>query len=106
MLKIIFDYKTLKNSRDRQFLMMEEQLRINQGMCTHCSVSCDVILTLMSAKKGTKLFDERAVAAMFKIFKQMDKGHVPGKPAFRLINYGNLIPKELKEVLEVMSLIK
>ena len=51
------------------------------------SKACDVMFTQMNAKKGIKLFGERAIAAMFKEFKQMDQGPMPGKPVFAPIDY-------------------
>ena len=40
----------------------------------------DVMFTQMSAKRGIKLFQERAVAAMVKELTQLDNGAIGRKP--------------------------
>ena len=101
-----FDGKMYTHGRHRQFLMTKEKYDINQDMDTYYSIACDVMFTQMNAKKGIKLFGERAVAAMFKEYKQLDKGPMPGKPVFGPISYNSLSRKEVNEALEAVNLIK
>ena len=86
--------------------MAKEKYDINQDMDTYYSLACDVMFTQMNAKKGIKLFGERAVASMFKEHEQLDKGPMPGKSVFRPISYESLTRKEINEALEAVNLIK
>ena len=43
---------------------------------------------------------------MFKEYKQLDKGPIPGKPVFGSISYDSLSKQEIKEALEAVNLIK
>jgi hypothetical protein len=60
----------------------------------------------MSAKAGIKEFGERAVAAMFKEFKQLNEGAVPGKPVFGKQDPNELTFEDKKRALEAVNLIK
>ena len=60
----------------------------------------------MNAKKGIKLFGEKAVVAMFKEYKQLDKGPMAGKSVFGSISYDSLSKQESNGALEAVNLIK
>jgi hypothetical protein len=60
----------------------------------------------MTAKTGIKHFGERAIAAMFKEFKQLNEGAVPGKPVFGKQDATELTYEEKKRALEAVNLIK
>ena len=60
----------------------------------------------MSAKRGIKLFEEQAIAAMFKEFKQLDTGVMPEKPVIAPIDVDQLSPEVRKAALEAVNLIK
>ena len=105
-LEMSFDGKLYTHRKHRQFLMTKEKYDINKDMDTYYSLACDVMFTQMNAKKGIKLFGERAVAAMFKEYKQLDKGPMPGKPVFGPISYESLTNQEIREALEAVNLIK
>ena len=47
---------------------------------SHLQTSSNVMFKQMSSKRGIKLFKERAVAAMYKEFNQLDKLSMPNKP--------------------------
>ena len=60
----------------------------------------------MSAKKGIKLFKERAVAAICKEFKQLDEGAIPNKPVVLPQDPSKLTREEKSRALEAVNLIK
>ena len=60
----------------------------------------------MSARKGIKLHGEKATAALFKEFKQLDKGCLEGNPVVGPIYLKDLTDKEKEEALEAVNLIK
>jgi len=62
----------------------------------------------MPAKQGIKLFGERAIAAMFKEFEQLNKGAVPGKekPVVGPQDASLLTEEEKRRALEAVNLIK
>lgn len=66
----------------------------------HMCTAVGVVLTQMTARKGIKLFGERAVAAMYKEFKQMHDLEVFGKLDRPLTR------KEKKKALRAINLIK
>ena len=59
------------------------------------------MFTQMNAKKGIKLFDEKAVVAMFKEYKQLDKGPMPGKPVFGSISYDFIRKQEINKSIKL-----
>eukprot|EP00957_Ditylum_brightwellii_P188580 14356319-Ditylum_brightwellii.AAC.1 len=60
----------------------------------------------MSAKKGIKMFGERAIAAMLKEFKQLVDGAVPGKLVITPIDLDGLDYEQKQQALEAVNLIK
>ena len=60
----------------------------------------------MNAKRGIREFGEAAVAAMFKEFKQLDAGVVPGKCVVAPVNVDKLPPTARRAALEAVNLIK
>ena len=52
----------------------------------YMDIAMKVVFTQMPAKKGTKKFGERAIAAMIKEYKQLKDGAVPGKPVIAPID--------------------
>jgi Ca2+-binding EF-hand superfamily protein len=67
--------------------------------------SVNVMFTQMSAKKGIRMFGEKAVAAMVKEFTQLDKGAMPGKQVIQPINVKDMVGDERKMALEAVNLI-
>ena len=59
----------------------------------------------MSAKKGIKIYGERAIAAIMKEFTQSDKGAVPGKPVIQPVHAYTLTSEMKKMALEAVNLI-
>ena len=51
----------------------------------------------MNAKKGIKLFGERAIAAIFNEYTQLDDGTIPGKPVLAPFNTDVLTPLDRKK---------
>lgn len=86
--------------------MVKEDYDINKDMDSYYTLACEVMFTQMNAKKGIKMFGECAVAAMFKEYKQLNDGPMPGKPVFGPISYDELSQQEIKEALEAVNLIK
>ena len=60
----------------------------------------------MLAKAGIKKFGDRAVAAMFSEYKQLNSGPMPGKPVFGSIRPKTISIEEKKKALEAVNLIK
>ena len=60
----------------------------------------------MNARKGIKMFGEKAVAAILKEFKQLNEGAFPGKPVVEPIEYKSLSPQEIRMAMEAVNLIK
>jgi len=101
-----FDGKAYTHAKERQFLIVDEDYNKDKDMNTYCSIACVVMFTQMSAKKGIKMFGERAIAALLKEYNQMDKGPMPGKAIFGEVDYHTLSVQEKKEALEAVDLIK
>ena len=70
------------------------------------AIVTNVMSTQMSAKKGIKMFGERAIAALVKEFKQLVEGAVPGKPVIRPINPESLSVEEKMRAMEAVNFIK
>ena len=66
--------------------MIKEKYNVNDDVDTYQSLFNKVIFTQMKAKKGIKLFRERLITAMFKEYKQLDDGPMPGKPVVAPFN--------------------
>ena len=60
----------------------------------------------MLAKRGIKLFKERAIAAMISKFTQLDQGAMPGKPVVIPIHPRNITAQHKQQVLEAVNLIR
>ena len=59
----------------------------------------------MSAKQGIKMYGQRAIAAMFKEYKQLVYGP-HGQPVIAPIDYNELTSEQRKRALETVNLIK
>ena len=59
----------------------------------------------MSAHKGIKLFEERAIAAMMKELKQLNDGDIPGNPVIEPIPFEELSNQDKREALEAVNII-
>jgi hypothetical protein len=105
-LEMSFDGKMYTHSKHRQFLMMKEKYNKANDFDNFQTIANSVMFTQMNAKKGIKLFGERAVAAMFKEFRQMNEGPMPGKPVFGPQDASKLTPLQKKMTLEAVNLIK
>jgi hypothetical protein len=79
---------------------------------TYMDIATNVMFTQMSeysqmsAKAGIKRFGEQAVAAMWKEYKQLNEGAVPGKPVFGSVDPKSLSFEEHSRALEAVNLIK
>ena len=63
------------------------------------------MFTQMSAHKGIKLFDQKAIVAMMKELKQLNDGVIPRNPVIQPIPFEKLTPKDKKEALEAVNII-
>ena len=70
------------------------------------SLSHKLMFTQMNAKKRNNIFGERAIAAMFKEYKQLDDVPMRGKPVAAPFNPDGLTPFDRKKTLENVNLIK
>ena len=69
-------------------------------------VATNFTFTQMSAKADIKIIEEKAVAAMIREFRQIDKGPMQYKTVITLIDLDTLSFKDKKRALEVVNLIK
>ena len=90
----------------QQFMMIKEKYNLNEDVDTYQSLSHKVIFTQMNAKKGIKLFLERAITAMFKEYKQLTDGPMTDKPVVAPFDPDGLTPLDRKKTLEAVNLIK
>jgi hypothetical protein len=115
-LEMSFGGKEYASVNNHQFLMTQDH-SINKdikpmGKSSYHRIAVDACFaqvarySQMSAKAGIKEFGERAVAAMFKEFKQLNEGAVPGKPVFGQQDANELTYEEKKKALEAVNLIK
>ena len=88
-----------------QLLIKKEDNKQQKYLENYMKVTVDVMFTQMSAKRGIKLFKERAVAAMVKELTQLDRGAVEGKPVVIPIDSKLLLPEEKRKALEAVHLI-
>ena len=77
-----------------------------QGIDTSISTVTDLIFTQMNAKAGIKRLGEKSIAAMFKYYKQLNEGPMPGKHFFGPIDPSDFTPGDRKMDLEAVNLIK
>ena len=105
-LQMRFDGKAHTHEKEGQFLIVDEDFNKDKDMNIYYSIACNVMFTQMSAKKGIKMFGERAIAALLKEYNQMDKCPMPRKPVFGAVDYHTLSVQEKKEALEAVNLIK
>lgn len=87
-------------------LFMQHARKMDERNGTYKNIANNVIFNQMTAKRGMKLFGERAVAAMFKEYKQLNEGAVPGKPVLGPIDPDTLTPADRQQALEAVNLIK
>ena len=73
---------------------------------TYLQTATNVMFNQISAKKGIKLFKERAIAAIYKEFKQPNEGAVPNKPVVLPQDQLKLTREEKRRALEAVNLIK
>ena len=97
---------TGKYAQAVQFLMKKEQPKKQADANYFLKTTVDVMFTQMSARRGMKLFKERAVAAMIKELTQLDKGAMDGKPVVIPTDPKLLTPEHKKLALEAVHLIK
>ena len=105
-LEMSFAGKMYSHSKHKQFLMFKAKYDNQNDMNNFQAAAHNVMFTQMNAKKGIKQFGERAVAAIFKEFRQMDKGPMPGKPVFGPQDASKMTPLEKKKTLEAVNLVK
>eukprot|EP00957_Ditylum_brightwellii_P180518 13750629-Ditylum_brightwellii.AAC.1 len=90
----------------KKHVLMQKIEAQKKGQRDYMSVATSVMFTQMSAKKGIKMFVERAIAAMLKEFKQLVDQAVPGKPVRTSIDPDSLDYKQKRQALEAVNLIK
>ena len=89
-----------------QFLTKREETNKHEITKDYMKTMVDVMFTQMSAKRGIKMFKERAVAAMIKELTQLDRGAIDGKPVVIPIDPVLLTQENKKHALEAVHLIK
>ena len=94
-----------KKMKHKMFMMKRQRTKPKQKK-SFMQVAIDTCFTQMSAKKGFKLFGERAFAAMYKEFKQLDEGPMKGKSVVGTIDFDSITADEKRNALEAVSLMK
>ena len=64
-----------------------------------------ILAQQMSAKRGIKLFGEKAISAMIKEFSQLNSGVTPGKPVVEPVDANSLTKEQRKKALEMVNII-
>ena len=105
-LEMSFDGKSYSHNIRRQFMMTKDKYNVNYDADTYQSLSHKAMFTQMNPKKAIKLFGEKSITAMFKEYKQLDDGTIPGKPVVETFNTYQLTTLDRKKILEAMNLIK
>ena len=79
-LEMGIDGKSYSHNTHRQFMIIREKYNADEDVDKYHSLFHKVMFTQTNAKKGIRIFGERAIIAMFKEYKQLDDGPVTGKP--------------------------
>ena len=87
-------------------MMVKEKYNVNEDVDTYQSLSYKVMFMQINVKKGIKIFGERENSDMFKVYKQLDDGPMPGKPVVAHFNPYVLTPVDRNKTLEDVNLIK
>ena len=108
-LKMALRGKQYKMERQKkqslQFLMKKHMEK--QDVCPDLfNIATKVMFTQMTAKEGIKKFGERAIAALFKEYNQLDKGAREGQPVLAPINPDTLTTTQKRQALYAVNLIK
>ena len=83
-------------------IFLDEEKRDNKMM----DKALRIIFTQMSAKQGFKTVGEQAVAAIFKEYKQLNDGPMPGKPVVQAVDTNTLTDEMKSKALDAVNLIK
>ena len=87
-------------------MVIKEKYNVNEYLGTYQSLLHKVMFTQMNSTNGIKLFRERAITDMFKEYKHLDYGPIPGKPVVTPFNLDRLTPLDKKKTLESVNLIR
>ena len=101
--KIYHDKKIMQYT---QYNCSDERNESKNENVSYMRKAVDVVFTQMTAKRGIKLFGEKAVAAMVKEFTQLDKGAFPGNPVVGPIDPTILTQEDKIRAMEAVNLIK
>ena len=102
---MIFDGKLYSHNTHWQFMIIKDNYNVHEDVYTYLSLSQKVIFTQMNAKKGVKIFGERAIADIFKEYKHVDDGLMPSKPVVAHFYPDGLTPLDKKKIVEAVNLI-
>ena len=101
-----FDGKSYSHSTPWQLINIKEKYNVNEDVDTYQSLLHKLMLTQINAKKGIKIFVERAIVDMFKEYNQLDDEPMPGKPVVAPFNPYGLTPHDGKKKIEAVNLSK
>ena len=73
---------------------------------SYMSRAVNVLFTQLPAREGIKKHGARAIAALVKEFKQLDKGPMDGKRVIEPVAYSMLTTEEKEEALEAITVTK
>ena len=91
--------KSYGQSFHRQLLRKEENQE--KHYVTACmTMATYVMFTKIKAKVGIKKFGEQTISAIFKEFKQLNNGSMPGNPFLEPSNQTDSLPEKGKELLK------
>ena len=83
--------------------MMEQESKYE--IDSFMKVATEVMFTQMSAKAGI-FFVQKAVEAMVKEYRQIDKEPMEGKPDVATIDPGTLLYKDNRKAIKAVNIIK
>ena len=94
--------QSLQFLQKNRMYMNEEDTKENDMM----RMALHAICTQMSAKEGFKKIDEEAVSAIFKEYKQLNDGPMPGKTVVEAVDMNMLTDDMKSKALDAVNLIK
>ena len=89
-----------------QLLQRAQNDTTNSMMHERMNIALHVMFTQMTAKRGIKLFGEEAIAAMYKEYKQLNKGSKKGNPVVTPTPWEALSEDAKHKALDAVNLIK
>lgn len=109
-LEVNFNNKTYVTDKHIQLLMKSatgvNHVKTSIDTQSYMSRAVNVLFTQLPAREGIKKHGARAIAALVKEFRQLDKGPMAGKRVVEPVVYSTLTDEEKRDALEAITLTK